>query len=152
MPAEASADISQLAEALRRTATESETTTMDVMVRSANFIKAEMQSRAPVRTGTLRNSIFIQVDTDKVTIGPNLTQAPYAGYVEFGTRPHEIRPKSAGGVLAFTVGGQKVFAKRVQHPGTKPQPYVMPAFQSWVDSLGTMAAEANVRTFRDHAP
>jgi HK97 gp10 family phage protein len=151
MPAEASADVSRLAEALERTAQQSQTTTMQVLVSSANYIRNQMQAEAPVRTGTLRNSIAIKVETDRVTIGPSLTQAPYAGYVEFGTRPHVIRPRKAGGVLVFTVGGQKVFARKVNHPGTRPHPYVMPAFTSWVDSLGTMAAEANVRTFRDHA-
>ena len=54
-------------------------------------------------------------------------------------------------MLVFTVGGQKVFTRKVHHPGSKPQPYVMPAFQAWVDSLGTMAAEANIKVLRDNA-
>jgi HK97 gp10 family phage protein len=151
MTAEASADISRLSEALRQTAAQSQTTTMDVLVRSADFIKTEMQAKAPVRTGNLRNSIYVKVETDRVTIGPNETSAPYAGYVEFGTKPHVIVPKKPGGVLVFHVGGRKVFTRRVHHPGSRPHPYVMPAFQSWVDSLGTMAAEANVKVFNDHA-
>jgi hypothetical protein len=89
------------------------------------------------------------VDTNRVIIGPNLTQAPYGGFVEFGTKPHTIRPKKPGGYLVFTVGGTKVFARQVKHPGSAPRPYVMPAFRAWVDSLGTMAAEANVKTFKD---
>jgi HK97 gp10 family phage protein len=151
MPAEASADIARLAEALKSTAQQSDTTTMDVLVQSANFIRNEMLAVVPVRTGTLRNSIHITVESDRVTIGPNENQAPYAGYVEFGTGPHVIRPKKPGGVLKFKVGGTWVYAKKVNHPGTKPHPYVMPAFQAWLDSLGTMAAEANVRTFRANA-
>lgn len=150
MTSEASADISRLAEALKRTAAESQTTTMDVMVQSANYIRNEMLALVPVRTGVLRNSIHIQVESDRVTIGPNLHQAPYGGYVEFGTRPHVIRATRAK-ALKFSIGGTTVFAKKVNHPGTKPHPYVMPAFRHWVDSLGTMAAEANVRTFRDAA-
>jgi len=149
--AEASADISRLADALNETAKQSQTTTMQVMIQSANYIKAEMEAKAPVKTGTLRNSIFIKVETDKVIIGPNMTTAPYAGYVEFGTKAHTIEPKKKGGVLVFNVGGQKVFTRKVHHPGTRPQPYVMPAFQSWVDSLGTMAAEANIKVLRDRA-
>ncbi len=60
------------------------------------------------------------------------------GYVDKGTRPHVIEPKKAT-VLAFSTGGSPktrpgkfravsgkagtnpVFAKRVQHPGTKPR-------------------------------
>jgi HK97 gp10 family phage protein len=149
MPAVASADISRLAEALRRTAEQSQTTTQQVLIQSANHILAEMESRVPVDSGRLRQSLRIEVQTDKVIIGPN---TPYAGYVEFGTRPHVIEPKTPGGTLVFTVGGRKVFTKRVRHPGTRAQPYVRPAFEAWVDSLGTMAAEANVKVLKDNAP
>jgi hypothetical protein len=58
-----------------------------------------------------------------------------------GTEPHTIKPKSAGGTLAFPTGyqprtrpgaggqykgpgkatGETVFAKEVKHPGTKPR-------------------------------
>lgn len=40
-----------------------------------------------------------------------------------GTRPHEIRPRTAS-VLAFEIGGQTVFATVVHHPGTKPNRYL----------------------------
>jgi HK97 gp10 family phage protein len=148
MAAVAYADVSRLAEALRRAANESGITTQQVLVQSANHILAEMEVRTPVKTGALRQSLAIQVRNDTVTIGPN---TPYAGFVEFGTKPHTIVPKKAGGTLMFTVGGQKVFTKKVRHPGTKPQPYVVPAFEAWMDSLGTMAAEANAKVIKDHA-
>jgi hypothetical protein len=145
------ADVSRLAEALRQTADQSGITTQQVLVQSANHILAEMEVRVPVRTGNLRNSLHITVEANRVIIGPDIQQAPYAGYVETGTGPHDIRPRKPGGTLVFTVGGQKVFAKRVRHPGTRAQPYVIPAFEAWVDSLGTMAAEANVKVFKDNA-
>jgi HK97 gp10 family phage protein len=151
MTAVGSADISRLADALRRTAQESQITTQQVLVQSANHILAEMEALVPVDTGNLRGSLGIRVSSHTVTIGPNTNVAPYAGFVEFGTKPHIIRPKSPGGVLAFKIGGRQVFAKMVHHPGTKPQPYVRPAFEAWVDSLGSMAAEANVKVITDHA-
>lgn len=45
---------------------------------------------------------------------------PIAGFVENDTRPHEIRPKLAGGVLVFRLWpwGTLVHAKVVKHPGT----------------------------------
>lgn len=147
----ASADISRLADALRATAQQSGVTTKQVLIQSANHILAEMEVRVPVKTGNLRESLGIQVKTDRVIIGPNERQAPYAGYVESGTGPHVIRPKRPGGVLVFTVGGTKVFTKKVNHPGTQAQPYVRPAFMAWVDSLGTMAAEANIKVIKDNA-
>ena len=152
MGAEGSADISQLAEALRETSKMSGFTTQQVLIQSANHILAEMEARVPVKTGKLRGSLRIRVGTDNVIIGPNENIAPYAGYVEFGTRPHDIKPKSAHGVLVFYINGKKIVTRKVHHPGTSPQPYVLPAFQAWVDSLGTMAAEANVRVWRANAP
>lgn len=43
-----------------------------------------------------------------------------AAGIEAGTRPHIIRPKKVGGVLVFVArSGETVFARLVQHPGTK---------------------------------
>ena len=92
------------------------------------------------------------MDTDKVTIGPNSQQAPYAGYVEFGTKPHEIRPKKPGGVLVFNVNGMKVVDPEGASPGhqgaaVRSSPH---SRHGWT-RLGTMAAEANVKVFTDNA-
>jgi HK97 gp10 family phage protein len=145
------ADVTRLADALRQASKESGITTQQVLIQAANHILAEMEARVPVKTGNLRTSLGIKVESDRVTIGPNERQAPYGGYVEFGTKPHVIRPKNPSGVLVFKINGQKVFAKKVNHPGTQAQPYVRPAFEAWVDSLGTMAAEANVTRIKDNA-
>lgn len=42
----------------------------------------------------------------------------YAPHVEEGTRPHVIRPRKKR-ALRFPAGGREVFARQVQHPGTK---------------------------------
>jgi HK97 gp10 family phage protein len=145
------ADITKLAAALKQASKESGITTREVLIQASNHILAEMEARVPVKTGNLRTSLGIKVESDRVIIGPNERQAPYGGYVEFGTKAHEIKPKSPTGVLVFKINGQKVFAKKVNHPGTKAQPYVRPAFEAWVDSLGTMAAEANIKVIKDNA-
>jgi phage gpG-like protein len=47
---------------------------------------------------------------------------PYAAIHEYGgkTKPHEIRPRRKGGVLRFVLpNGTVVFARSVQHPGSK---------------------------------
>jgi hypothetical protein len=84
---------------------------------------AAVQTRAPVKTGRLRRSIF-----EEVTINPAQalgrvyvsSDTPYARIQEYGgtTPPHDIYPTKAS-VLAFMVGGRKVFAKVVHHPGSK---------------------------------
>jgi HK97 gp10 family phage protein len=152
MGAVGQADITKLADALKQTAQQSQVTTQQVLIQASNHILAEMEARVPVKTGKLKGSLRIQVHTDTVIIGPNENQAPYAGYVEFGTKPHVIKPKSVHGVLVFYIGGKKIVTRKVNHPGTQPQPYVQPAFEAWVDSLGTMAAEANVQVWRHNAP
>lgn len=141
MPAVGSADIDSLAEALRDTGQQADATTMSVLQNSANYLKSEMEARVPVRTGKLRQSIQIRILNQKVIIGPD---TDYANFVEFGTAPHEIKPKNKK-ALAFRVGGKTVIVKSVHHPGTKAQPFVRPAFDAWVDTLGGLVAEAHVQ-------
>jgi len=88
--------------------------------RLADYAEAEMRNRAPVRTGVLRASIQKTVGEKEAQIGPTV---PYAMFVEYGTRPHEIRPVNAR-ALRFEMGGGTVFATLVRHPGTRPQPFI----------------------------
>jgi hypothetical protein len=55
---------------------------------------------------------------------------PAAIFVIKGTRPHLIKPKRAGGVLAFTVKGTKVFTRVVHHPGNKPNDFMAVALRT----------------------
>ncbi|MFG2873289.1 HK97 gp10 family phage protein [Streptomyces sp. NPDC048338] len=80
---------------------------------------------APVDTGRLRASIRMEsrrTFTLKTvwTVGSDVYYAPY---VNDGTRPHVIRPKTKQ-ALRFKVGGRVVFARVVNHPGTRPQPFL----------------------------
>jgi hypothetical protein len=85
----------------------------ELLDRSGSLIADAMWMKTPVRTGFLRSSILIQRSPETVTVGPT---ASYAPYVEWGTGPHIIEPVNAS-ALAFEIGGQTVFAKRVMHPG-----------------------------------
>lgn len=83
-----------------------------------------MYSLTPVKTGELRASLFGKVvNRRRIEIGAT---APHAVFVEYETRPHEIRPVRAS-VLRFEVGGRVIYTKRVMHPGTRAQPFVRPA-------------------------
>lgn len=55
---------------------------------------------------------------------------PAAIYVVNGARPHQIRPRRPGGVLRFTVNGQVVFARLVNHPGNKPNDFLRQALRA----------------------
>ncbi len=45
-----------------------------------------------------------------------------------GTRPHIIRPRRAK-ALRFEVGGEVVFARKVRHPGTRPNNFLARALR-----------------------
>lgn len=92
---------------------------------------------APVDTGRLRASIRVESRRTLTlrsvyTIGSDVE---YADMVHNGTRPHTIRPKNAQ-VLRFRVGGRVVYAKVVQHPGTRPRPFLDRALREVAASRG----------------
>lgn len=76
----------------------------------------EVAAKTPVKTGALRASITAAAQ------GPLAwkiaSPLPYAAAVEGGSRPHVIRPRRAK-LLAFQVGGTRVFARQVRHPGSR---------------------------------
>lgn len=50
--------------------------------------------------------------------------AAYTPYIVDGTRPHTIVPRSARVLHFRTAGGDEVFTRRVNHPGTRPNDFV----------------------------
>ncbi len=87
---------------------------------AGKFILATEKSEVPVKTGQLRRSITLEYRPISVSIYPAVK---YALPVHEGSRPHVIVPKTKK-MLAFKIGGKMVFAKRVNHPGNKPNPFV----------------------------
>ena len=88
----------------------------------AEHLRNEMQVQSPVRTGNLRRKIRKPQMISDYEQGIAI-EAPYWKDVQFGTRPHEIRPVRAK-ALRFKWHGKYVYFKRVQHPGTKPNPFI----------------------------
>ena len=96
--------------------------------RSTNDFARKVQNRAkalaPVDTGRLRNSITIRrtfsLRGPSAVVGTDLYYAPY---VEEGTRPHTIRPRTKT-VLRFKMGNRIVYAREVNHPGTRARPFL----------------------------
>lgn len=147
MTAIGSADITRLADALRASGQQSDATTERVAIESANYLLVDMEVRVPVRSGYLKRSLMIRVQPHRIVIGPT---AEYAPFVEFDTKPHKITAKNKK-ALSFMVGGKKIIVRSVNHPGTTAQPFVRPAFESWVKTIGPAIAEANVQVIRDKA-
>lgn len=115
---------------------------------------------APKRSGHLKQSIHAGMRT--ATKAQVEASAPYAGYVEGGTKPHLILPVK-GRFLAWnnTPGATRltgtlrsgvrpnIFARQVHHPGTKPHPFLMPAAERALAELGL--ADTIVKAWNDAA-
>ena len=78
---------------------------------------------APIDKGTLRRSIGTShpnMGTFCLTCG-----VKYWYHNQYGTSPHVITPRNPKGLLAWKgKDGEKHFAKKVNHPGTKANPFV----------------------------
>lgn len=109
---------------------------------------SEAQKRAPRKTGHLQRSIRPGRVTDDFAIVEAKT--PYAAAVEFGTKPHVIRPKNRKALAWAGPGGTRLsgrrrtnsgrltFAAKVNHPGTRKQPYLIPGAKAAVSKSGGM--------------
>lgn len=118
-------------------------------------VASEAIHRAPRKTGTLQQSIKVENPTDdSVTIQ---VQAAYGVFVEEGTRPHIIRPRYRKALrFAATAAGQRlsgsarrgaavIFARVVHHPGTRAQPYLIPAARDVVQRSGIVVSDIVAR-------
>ena len=74
--------------------------------------------------GKLKESMKLEREPDAFAIS---NESPIATFVENGTVAHIIEAR--GGLLRFQSGGSTIFARRVHHPGTKPNPVMHDAVQ-----------------------
>lgn len=100
------------------------------MSRRIRTVEYFARATAPARTGLMRASISSDRGYTRggnliarVGVNPGRDRVGYAYFQHEGTQPHIIVPRRAK-LLRFRVGGKVVFAKRVRHPGTRPNPYL----------------------------
>lgn len=101
--------------------------------RRMRTLSFRQRSEAPRRTGRMAGQITerrMQSDFGRylegasgVNPGDQGAQRGYAQIVSSGSRPHIIRPRTAR-ALRFVIAGRVIYTQRVQHPGTKPNPYL----------------------------
>lgn len=115
----------------------------EIITQTAQLVQAEAQTRAPVKTGRLRESISIAYNKPlTATIGPKVD---YGVYQEFGTgergefagTAYEIKPKKQGGTLRFKVGSKTVYTRLVRHPGIRPRRYMRNGLQAAIGQAMT---------------
>ena len=72
----------------------------------------------PSRTGKTRQSVQVRsADSD----GAEIEASRIAVLIDTGTLAHPIEPKREA--LKFQKGGQTIFARKVDHPGTRAHPW-----------------------------
>lgn len=93
-------------------------------------IEGEARRRVGVKSGALKRTIGSRLtptaDGFRVEIFAGSPDVPYADFHHDGTKPHVILPKR-GRFLVFEKGGKTIFARKVNHPGTKPNPFLVEA-------------------------
>jgi hypothetical protein len=96
--------------------------------RRVERVQAAAQRLAP---GSMGNGIRTSLRyTHDGPVGTITSTHPATIYVVNGTRPHIIRPKRAGGVLRFEIGGRVVYARYVNHPGARPNNFLIEALRA----------------------
>lgn len=106
----------------------------------------EQKLEAPRRTGNLGRTIRLGRVTPSEA--ETMAGASYALFVHEGTRAHDIRPRKAkalrfpadsgSATLSGRVrrGGKVRFAKRVRHPGTKANPFMLRGARKAIEATG----------------
>ena len=92
--------------------------------------KSNLTKNKSVATGHLRRGISTDIKGLEATI--HTSNIKYAPMVEYGTKAHIIRPKNK---RFLYWKGAKHPVKKVNHPGSKAKPYLIPAFDKEKDQF-----------------
>ena len=93
------------------------------------------------QTGALSRRLFNRAIPGGREVGHDLQRAPHALFVNWGTRPHIIRPKDKKS-LRWAAGGRFIFAKFVKHPGYVGDPYLVRAADAAIRQFAAIVEDA----------
>lgn len=89
---------------------------------------AAARRRVGVKSGRTRASITSRLVRSGQGWNAEVSaDTPYARFHHDGTPPHSIVPR--GQVLVFEVGGVTVYSRAVDHPGTRPNRFLLDALR-----------------------
>ena len=99
--------------------------------RKLHELEVGAKASVGVETGELQQKIEVKKHpkirenlSGSVGANPDEDLEGYAAMHHNGTKPHIITPKNPNGLLKFRSKGKLVYAKKVHHPGTKPNNYL----------------------------
>lgn len=116
----------------------------------AAVILDEVKQNIPKDTGALASTARISTRAKGGEVSASAkvggkykgVDAWYAHLVEFGTRPHVIKPKTQGGALQF--GG--IQTRLVSHPGIQGRPFMRPAADTkFTEAVAAVQAKVRER-------
>ena len=104
------------------------------------YEKADDLADEHTQTGEMIKSLYIRKKSAiDYEIGFDDEKAPYAKFVHFGSRAHEIKPRNRK-FLRWGENDEFIFAKKVKHPGYEGDPFLYNAveleidpFMAWLD-------------------
>lgn len=101
-----------------------------ITLNTAHRIAADAKQRAPKDVGFLAASIDVTQEENGLA-AVIYSSAAYAPYVEFGTRPHHPPPSALAGWARRhgMPGAEFAIARKIAERGTKPQPFLFPAYE-----------------------
>jgi hypothetical protein len=102
----------------------------EVVNEAGGTLVGYMQDEAPKRTGEFAAAIRHEMFTMTNGAGFNVSiPQPLGGWIMDGTPAHIIA--AHGRALRFEIGGNTIFARSVNHPGTKANPFHERALTRW---------------------
>lgn len=127
----------EIAEALRRMVPELRKKAINAGAQAA-FNSAQDSADEHTVTGALARSVTMQKAGEGYIIGHDAEIAPYAPFVHWGTRAHEIVPVEKE-FLRWPSGAVFRFAQRVDHPGYEGDAYMLKARDEALKAMGAIA-------------
>ena len=100
---------------------------IQAMPRIANNLQSELILVCPVDKGFLVNSIRVFPSSDG--LGLVISMLQYGKHVEFGVPPHVIKPDKKK-ALKFKGDQKMVIVKKINHPGSRPNPFIRNTIQN----------------------
>ena len=119
--------------------------------------RARSEHRFRSRTGNLERSIETEILSDwplkgRVALDQSITMTDsgrsYGAYVHDGTDPHIITPRVKK-CLRWAGGNGFIFAKRVNHPGTKADPFLYNAAQNERENINNTFERYTLQAIRE---
>lgn len=106
----------------------------DAVEKTTRAVGRSARSRIRNKTGHLKKGIKTRMDRSRNAVGWVDSKGPHSHLIEYGTRPHRLDKGSRKQNEAMKINGDFVKGA-VNHPGSKPYPFLRPAYEQETPKL-----------------